>query len=162
MKRLQQNTERHPRVSSTHRLHERCCCLAEWSHNGERSATMASAGPSRHLPVQEPSTRRGGSAALLCSVVNRRDASPRGRGSSQRVRAGSVAAAGANRRRSRKVRCARARLWPGAMWRLWAVPVRSDCAEIFFLAQRSQDNLQLLHLWWSHWVHTSSWGKISF
>lgn len=86
---------------------------ATMEREGERSATMASAGPSRHLPVQEPSTRRGGNAALLSSVVNRRDASPRGRGSSQRVRAGAVAAAGANRRRSRKVRCAHARLCPG-------------------------------------------------
>lgn len=104
---------------------------------GERSATMASAGPSRHLPVQEPSIRRGGSAALLSSVVNRRDASPRGRGSSQSVRAGAVAAAGANRRRSRKVRCAHARLCPGAMWWLWALPVHRGCAEIFFILGRS-------------------------
>lgn len=136
-----------------------CCVEPQWSEReGGRSATMASAGPSRHLPVEEPSTRRGGSAALLSSVANRRDASPRGRGSNQCVRAGAVAAAGANRRRSREVRRAHARLCQGRYGGC-GLFLCTVVARRFLLAQRSQDKLHLIRLRWSHWVHKSSWGR---
>lgn len=63
-------------------------------------STMASAaGPSRHLPMQKPPTLRGGSTALLGSVVNKRDAVPRER-TNGGAGSGATAAAGANQKRS--------------------------------------------------------------
>lgn len=116
-------------------------------------STMASAaGPSRHLPMQKPPTLRGGSTALLGSVVNKRDAVPRER-TNGGAGSGATAAAGANQKNAPLTLCACA-VMPGGRPRS---TVLGAPFSVRFLAQRPQWRLQDKYMDCVWGNHSKAW-----